>query len=167
MAKKGYQLPAINSQKGPFPPEPGTEGYIAIRWPSVGDMKLYENDYSDFESKFRKVYKDDNTQQANAVWNFAFSIKEKDWVICPSSVSGFLLIGMVISPYISDFDDVIGLYRAKSETFPHMRRVQWLYSVSKNDAKYSKLNKIGQMAASLSHQFTIDELKSMLSTSTN
>ena len=166
VGEKGNQLEAFNSQKGPFPPKPNTEGYIAIGWPAVGDMNMYENDYADYRSKFRKVYPNDNTSQANAAWNFAFEIKQNDWVICPSSATGYLLVGTIISDYIPDFHNDFSFYKITSEVYLHLRKVKWLYVVPKEDARYSKLNKIGMLTVSES-RFHIDELESILNTIEN
>ncbi len=77
VGEKGDQLEAFNSKSGPFPPDPGTEGYIAIGWPAIGDMRLYKDNYLDFVEKFRIVYfnKDERVFKttANMVWNFAFA----------------------------------------------------------------------------------------------
>lgn len=128
-------------------------------------MHLYDGDYADYVSKFRKVYGDDNERvlvtTANMVWNFAFVMKENDWVICPSSATGYLLVGKIIGNYIPDFHDESGMYKNTSEVYLHLRRVRWLYVVSKKDARYSKLNKIGRLTVT-QPDISIDNLKSIL-----
>lgn len=161
VGERGYLLEAFNSQTGPFPPKPNGEGYIAIGWPAVGDMRLYENKYSDYLEKFSKVYPKNNTSQANAAWNFAFEMRKDHWVICPSSATGYLLIGKIISDYIPDFYDEYGFRKLTDEAFLHLRKVQWLYVVSKNDPRYSKINKIGQLTITQPN-ISVDELKSIL-----
>ena len=164
VGEKGYKLPSINSQNGPFPPEPSTEGYIAVGWPAVGDMNLYKNGYADYISKFFKVYKDNNTQQANALWNFAFEIKENDWVISPSAATGYLLIGKIVGSYIPNFhNDDLGFHNTIGEVYLHLRKVEWLYVIPKKDERYSKLNKYSSLTVTQS-SFSIDELKSILNT---
>ncbi len=162
----GDQLEVFNSQKGPFPPDPGVDGYIAIGWPAVGDMELYEGNYADYVEKFRKVYPNDNERvlktQANMPWNFAFSIKEGDFVICPSSATGYLLVGKILAGYMSDFHNEYGLYGFKKRAdFVHLRKVQWLYIVSDRDPRYSKLNRLGQLTVSRP-DISVDDLKSIL-----
>ena len=152
-----------------LPPEPGVEGYIAIGWPAVGDMNLYEGNYADYVSKFRKVYPDDNERvlktKANMVWNFAFSIKPNDFVICPSSATGYLLVGKIIEGYVSDFHNEYGFYGIKTRAdFVHLRKVQWLYIVSEKDPRYSKINRIGQLTVA-QPDISIDDLKSVLNRS--
>ena len=166
VGEKGYQLAAFNSQHGPFPPEPGTEGYIAIGWPAVGDMTLYENNYSDFLSKFRKAYANEDERvlktQANMVWHFAFVMKEGDWVISPASSLGYLLVGEIISNYIPGFYDELDFRKATDEMYLHLRKVRWLYVVPKGSDKYKALCRIGQLTVTRQNKSTIDQLKSML-----
>jgi hypothetical protein len=162
----GYQLPAFNSQKGPFPPKPNTEGYIAIGWPAVGDMNLYENSYTDFRLKFSKVYPTSIPAVANVVWNFAFEMKENDWVICPSAATGYLLVGKIISGYIPDFHNESGLYKFTDEVYLHLRKVNWLYIIPREDARYARLNRIGNLTV-VQPNISIDTLESILNTNDN
>ncbi len=146
----GDQLETFNSKNGPFPPEPGTEGYIAIGWPAVGDMKLYKDDYSDYIEKFRLVYPDKNERvfktKANMAWNFSFKMSDGDWVMCPSSASGYLLVGKIEGDYISNFHGNKSLPKSNIRRgFMHMRKVKWLYVVSRQDRRYEKLHRIGQL----------------------
>src|SRR5690606_21283877 len=79
----GNQLENLNSQNGPFPPEPGSTGYVAIGWPAIGDLRLYENNYPDYIEKFRIVYPHENERAfkttANMPWNFAHKMQDGDW----------------------------------------------------------------------------------------
>ena len=43
--------------------------------------------------------------QANIPWNFAFVMSDGDLVICPSSASGYLLVGKIIGECGGDFDN--------------------------------------------------------------
>jgi hypothetical protein len=169
IGEKGYQLPVFNSQKGPYPPEPDTEGYIAIGWPAVGDMNLYKEDYADFASKYAKVYPDNNKRvlsiNAGMIWNFAYVMKENDWVICPSSATGYLLVGQIIGEYIPDFHDELGFYKASKEVYLHLRKVRWLYVVPADDPRYSQLNKFGVLTV-VQPDISIDQLKTVLNSNT-
>lgn len=141
----GDQLESLNSKSGPFPPEPGSEGYIAIGWPAIGDLRMYKDNYSDFVDKFRVVYPHENNERAfktkaNMPWNFAYSIKINDWILCPSSATGYLLAGKVIGDYESDFHNT-----KKRVDFVHLRKVKWLYIVGASDPRYEKLHRIGQL----------------------
>ncbi len=149
----GYLLPNFNSQIRPYPPIEGDEGLIGIGWGKVGSMKLYESNYKGFETQFFKVYPTEKPIQASEVWRFAFEAKVGDWVISPSAATGFLLVGEIISEYLSDHD---GDY--KLEDFRHVRKVKWSHIISHNDPRYSKLNRIGMLAFSKC-RFSIDEVK--------
>lgn len=141
----GDQLEILNSKSGPFPPEPGSEGYIAIGWPAIGDMRLYKDNYPDYIDKFRVVYPTEHDERtfkttANMPWNFAYTMKQGDWVLCPSSASGYLLAGRLIGDYLPDFHNA-----KKRVDFVHLRKVKWLYVVGASDPRYEKLHRIGQL----------------------
>jgi predicted Mrr-cat superfamily restriction endonuclease len=150
----GDQLEIFNSKKGPFPPEVGTEGMIAMGWPAIGDLRMYANNYLDYVEKFQKLYsKPDESEQAfkrkaNMPWNFAFTIKIGDWVICPASSLGIMMIGSIIGDYEEDFHDGTGLYGRRRADFVHTRKVRWEQVINESDAIYSKLNRIGQLTLS-------------------
>ncbi len=165
---KGDQLEVFNSKNNPFPPEPSTEGYIAIGWSAIGDMRLYKNNYSDYIEKFRIVYphNDERTfkTKANMPWNFAFKMNDGDWVMCPSSASGYLLVGKIEGDYIPNFHGNKSLPRSNERTdFMHLRKVKWLYIVSEKDSRYDKLHRIGQLTVvQPKNVSSVDELKTIL-----
>lgn len=150
VGENGGQLEAFNSKNGPFPPSPGMEGYVAIGWAGMGDLRMFKENYADYLEKFRIVYPNENERvlktQANIPWNFAFVMKEGDYVICPSSVSGYLLVGTVIGNYESDFDNWTSVAKSKTRAdLMHLRRVKWICSLSNDDPRYEKLHRIGQL----------------------
>jgi len=164
----GDQLETFNSKNGPFPPEPGSEGYIAIGWPAIGDMKLYKDNYPDFVEKFRIVYlKKDELERvfktkANMVWNFAYKMKDGDWVMCPSSASGYLLVGKIEGGYINNFHGIRSLPKSNARhDFMHLRKVKWLYVVSEQDSRYEKLHKIGRLTV-VQPDITVESLQAIL-----
>lgn len=167
VGERGDELEAINSKLGPYPPKPGSEGYIAIGWPMVGTMDMYRENYADFVNKFRKCYPYNQDERvvklsANKVWNFAFKMKEGDWVICPSSATKYLLVGQVVSGYIDDFENATGLFGIKTRIdFVHFRKVRWQYIVPAKDPRYSQLNKIG-IGAVTCPDITVDQLLAIL-----
>lgn len=163
---KGDQLKTYNSKSGPFPPKSGTEGYIAIGWSAIGDMKLYRDNYPDYIEKFRIVYPFNSERmfktKANMLWNFAFEMKGGDWVISPSSSSGFLLVGQIIKDYIADFYNQESFPRTGTiRNFRHLRKVKWLHIVPKKDSRYKKLHRIGQLTVT-QPDISADELQRIL-----
>jgi len=161
----GDQLEIFNSKSGPFPPEEETAGYIAIGWPAVGDLRMFKDNYPDFVHKFRVVYPDDSERvfktKANMPWYFAFGVKIGDWIISPCSAQGLLFVGEVIGDYETDFHDEFGLYGKKRPDFVHLRKVLWKFIIPKADARFGKLNRIGQLTVSKPH-ITFDELQNIL-----
>ncbi len=149
VGEHGSDLDAFNSQNGPFPPKPGTEGYVAIGWAAVGDMRMYKRRYHDFLKNFSLIYSYENNRvlntQANIVWNFAFEIKDGDYVISPSSHLGVVLVGLFVGDYESEFNNWQSIFPKKRNDLMHMRKVKWIKSYRKDDDAYKKLNKIGQL----------------------
>lgn len=151
VGERGDHLEAFNSSNGPFPPTPGSDGYIAIGWAGVGDMNMYRNNYPDFVEKFRVLYPNDDERtfktQANMPWYFAFEMQEGDWVLSPSSTSGYLLAGRLVGKYkyevTHDWSSVAKL-KTRSDLL-HIRKVQWLYAIQEDDVRYEKLHRIGQL----------------------
>ena len=154
----GAFLPNFNSQMRPYPPIENDEGFIALGWGDVGTMLMYEKNYSLFESQFFKAFPTCKAIQAGEVWKFAFEAKIGDWVICPSSATKHMLIGEIISEYLTDFDGEFGF-----SNYRHLRKVRWIYSFPENDTRYSQLNNIGMLAFSNS-RFSIDQVKAICET---
>lgn len=152
VGEAGDQLETFNSQAGPFPPEPGTSGYVAIGWAAVGDMRMYAGQYDDYIEKFRIVYPKPDERAfkttANMLWNFAFKIQEGDWVLSPSSTAGYLLAGKIQGGYIPNFHGAKSMPLQGRRDYTNLRKVTWLYAVSDKDPRYAKLHRIGQLAVS-------------------
>lgn len=158
VGERGCFLKNFNSKVRPYPPIEGDEGFIAIGWGDVGSMLIYERDYSLFESQFFKAFPSGQATQSGLIWKFAFEAKIGDWVICPSAATDHMLIGEIISDYLTDFDGEFGF-----SNYRHLRKVRWIYSFSKSDPRYSQLNKIGMLTFSNS-RFSIDDVKAICET---
>jgi len=162
----GDQLETFNSQEGPFPPDPESMGYVAIGWPAIGDMALYANNYADFVEKFRIVYPHDNERtlktKANMVWNFVFKIRDGDWIMSPSSSSGYLLVGVVEGDYISNFHGNRSLPSSNDRRdFVHLRKVKWLHAIRNGDPRYNELHRIGQLTV-VKPDISVERLQEIL-----
>ena len=166
VGERGDQLAAFNSNDGPFPPKPNAMGYVAIGWAKVGDMTMYAGDYNDFRKKFAIVYPNNDERvlstQANRVWSFAFEIKNGDFVICPSSTFGCLLVGNIVDGYMSDYDNWESVAKTKTRAdLLHLRRVRWICAINNDDHRYAKLHRIGQLAV-VNIDMSTEELESIL-----
>ena len=159
VGENGDYLKIFNEQFGPYPPEKGLKGLIAIGWPAVGDMRIYKNKYSDYAENFETVYPS-NRRIANMLWNFAYVMQKGDWVISHSSYSGYVLLGEIIGDYKSDFHDETGLYGKRREDYIHFRKIRWEGYIKTDSKSYQKLPKPGQLTVSKSTA-SIDELKSI------
>lgn len=143
--EKGDQLPALTrAAEASFPPKVGSEGWIAIGWPAIGDMKMWQDDYKTYFLKFQSVYPYSDKRvmatQANIPWYFAFDMKVDDRVICPCSSERLVLIGRISGHYEAHW----GTQGVRAD-FVHFRRVQWLHVIQSKDARYRRLNRIGQL----------------------
>jgi restriction system protein len=152
VGEHGNQLEIFNSKHGPFPPRKGSEGYIAIGWPAIGDLRMFEDNYIDYISKFRIVYGDSSERvfktKANMPWNFAFEMSKGDWAICPCAANDLLLIGEIIGDYDTDYHGGLELDGKKRPDFVHIRQVVWQEIISYDDERYHELNRIGQLTVS-------------------
>ena len=169
----GDQLEVFNSVEGPFPPEPDREGYIAIGWPAVGDMRVYTtgsapcSSYACFVEHFRTIYGPNYEREqafkaaANMIWNFAAKMKEGDWVMCPSSATGWMLIGEVAGPYETDFHLGSRFYGMRRIDLVHLRRVRWRHAIGADDPRYKQLNRVGQLTLAQPKNIDIDEVREM------
>lgn len=153
VGERGSQLAAFNTEYGPFPPKPNTDGYVAIGWAGIGDMLTYKNRYNAFRENFSIAYPDDNERvlstQANMVWNFSYEILDGDYVVSPSSESGVLLVGQFTGEYLSDFNNHSTVAPSKTrKDLLHLRKVRWLAAIQDDDNRYGELNRIGQLTVS-------------------
>lgn len=164
----GDQMEIFNSKHGPFPPAPGAEGYIAIGWPAIGDLRMFRENYPEYVERFRVQYFEEGMAErvfktkANMPWYFAFTMQVGDWVICPASAFDLLLVGEIIGEYESDFHDESGLYGKRRPDFVHMRKVRWNYIIERTDPLYSQLHRIGQLTVSRP-DLSMNDLKKILS----
>jgi predicted Mrr-cat superfamily restriction endonuclease len=143
----GSELAAFNAECGIFPPNPGSIGYIAIGWAAIGDMRLYKNQPERFAAAFQMLYPHSTKVWLNEVWNFAYVMKDGDFVISTSKNQGYLLVGRVVGEYQSDYDNWESIAKKKTRAdLMHLRRVQWLYVIEKSDPMYQLINKSARMA---------------------
>lgn len=170
----GDQLKVLNSKAGPFPPETEREGWIAIGYPALGDLRMFENNYERFEYAFEAVYKfpeyEGQTRQSwgvrrNQCWRFLTELKVGDAIVAPSSDLGVVLIGKVTGDYHPNFHNELDLSERRWIDLVHFRPVLWLQTIEQSDPRYSSVNRIGQLTLS-KLTLTVGELNQIL-TSTN
>jgi hypothetical protein len=150
VGEKGDALEAFNSKAGPFPPQPGTKGYIAIGWPQIGNLTMYEGNHDDYAKNFAKLYNPWGRPQAKAIvaampWKFAFDMKLDDWVISPSSFHGVILIGQISGDYEANYENKLGFPERRRPDYVHIREVVWKYIVPKTDSRYPKFSGLGKL----------------------
>lgn len=153
VGERGSELAAFNSNNGPFPPKPGAEGFVAIGWAAVGDMRMYKSRYQEFLKNFSILYPNENKRvlstQANMVWNFAYEIAEGDYVVSPSSELGVLLVGRFIGDYKSDFYNWETVAPSKKRLdLMHIRTVRWIAALKEDDPRFKEIHRIGLLTVS-------------------
>ena len=114
------------------------EGYIAIGWRELGDMTKVKN-----QDKIRKMYEqaypaDSLSKTSNAVamlykFRFVFAIGEK--VVTYNPDTREYLIGEISSDYYYSPGEI--------EDHAHLREVEWLGRVSRDDLSLSARNTLG------------------------
>ena len=163
----GGQLEVFNSKAGPFPPEPGTKGHIAIGWPRVGDMVMHAGNYDDYAKKFGLVYPkytraNTRAAAANIPWKFAFEMKIGDWVVSPCSAHDLILVGQVTGDYEADFANDLGLDPEKRRLdYVHVREVVWTHKIERIDSRFKELSGWGQLTL-FKPSITVEKLKAIL-----
>jgi hypothetical protein len=150
VGEKGDALKEFNSKAGPFPPQPGTKGYIAIGWPQIGNLTMYEGNYADYAEKFARLYNSSGTPQAKAIvaampWKFAFDMKVDDWVISPSSFHRVILIGQISGDYEANYENKLGFPESRRTNYVHTREVVWKYRIEKPDSRYLQFSGLGKL----------------------
>ena len=167
VGESGDQLEVFNSRLGPFPPNEGTEGCIAIGWPDIGDLRMYKGRYDDYVRNFRVLYSEHYTAtkvlmtQANMPWYFAFDMKQGERIIAPCASHGLLLVGEISGDYETDFHNQSGFYGKRRPDFVHLRKVRWDYVIPRADQRYDQLHRIGQLTLSRPN-IEFDELQRVL-----
>lgn len=94
------------------------KGIMAIGWPQLGDLSVY-NDKEELTRKMQEVYGGDSSYKNNvlAVWQFANGMTPDDVIFVKRGRSEILGYGVVTSDYV--FDD-------KMDTeYPNIRKVDW------------------------------------------
>jgi predicted Mrr-cat superfamily restriction endonuclease len=166
----GDQLEHFNAITALFPPEPGSSGWIAIGWPALGSLDIYKGDLPRYNIAYERAYpypeKEGQTSQAyalrkNQAWRFAHETRVGDAIIAPCSGSNLVLVGEIIGPYASNFSNELGLSENRWIDLVHLRPVRWNHVIVRGDARYSAINRIGQLTFS-KVKMTVSELNAIL-----
>jgi restriction system protein len=112
---------------------------VAIGWPEMGDVSDLKT-REQFKVRYRESYPDDSPGRvpvnAGQVYRFAREIGEGDYVLTYIKASRELLVGLADGPYEYRIDTFPEHYR-------HIRRVQWLKRVSRDNFSAPARNSLG------------------------
>lgn len=154
---QGSQFTLFNRTQ-PFPPKPGSRGFIALGWSGVGDMSAYENDYASFQKAFERLYGEKHSKSkvpkrslsiaAGKVWTFFSEISIGDGVLTAVTEDRYrraLLLGKVIGEYQFDGYPVEGgpLFPGRRADLAHFREVHWEIVIEEKEEKalYKEMSK--------------------------
>lgn len=112
---------------------------VAIGWTEMGDVSALKKREA-FKQRYREVYPEHSDGRVNVnasqVYRFARQIKEGDFVLTYIKDSREVLIGVADGPY-----------EYRTDIFPddycHVRRVNWLTRVSRDDFSSTARNSMG------------------------
>ena len=94
------------------------KGIMAIGWPELGDLNLYD-DKADITQRLQELNENDSSFKMSvlAVWQFAHDVKPGDIVFVKKGRTEILGRGQVLSGYV---------YDEEKQEYPHYHQVQWM-----------------------------------------
>lgn len=117
---------------------PIENGYVAIGWQAVGDLRQYP-DRESFKLALTQQYPDRKTGsrpvEAGILYRFTYEIKQGDIVIYPSKHDRMINIGRFKGEYEHLPDNL--------DEYPNRRPVEWLGHFPRNEFSQSALGEIG------------------------
>lgn len=133
------------------------ENVVAIGWAKLGDVSNLKT-RDDVKRSYREVYPEDSSGRvsvnAGQVYRFAQEIQESDYVLTYIKSSREVLIGLVESPY-EHVDD------AYLDHYAHVRHVNWLKKVSRDDFGPRARNSMGSTLTVFNLDDYLDQIHSL------
>lgn len=117
---------------------PLEQGYVAIGWSALGDLRQYSNREA-FKEALAAHYPEKKVGSrpvdAGILFRFAHEMRAGDFVVYPSKHDRMVNIGRFTGALIHVADD--------PDEYPNRRQVEWLGHFPRNDFSQSALNEIG------------------------
>lgn len=134
------------------------ERVVAIGWDLMGDVTGLKG-REDFKERYRETNPDETSENrlvvnAGQVYRFAREIEEGHYILTYLKASREVLIGVVAGPYEYRDDAFLGHYY-------HVRRVQWLKSVSRDGFSPAARNSLGSTLTVFSVRDHLDEIHAL------
>lgn len=118
---------------------PVEEGYVAIGWPELGDLRAIGPDREAFKAALVATGRDPTDAavpvQAGVMWRFVHEMRPGDVVVYPSKHDRMVNIGR--------FNDGTDHVENDPDGYPDRRRVEWLVHLPRSDFSQSALHEIG------------------------
>jgi restriction system protein len=115
------------------------KGYIALGWDRMGDLNKLSADREAYKSKVIECYPEYKPGsipgQAGQLFRFTHEMKTGDIVAYPSKRDRQVHIGKIVGPYKYD--------PSLEQSFPNLRKVDWLKSVPRTSFTQGALYEIG------------------------
>jgi restriction system protein len=126
---------------------------VAIGWRKMGDMSSFRT-RDEFKERVREVYPDESTRQASSsagqTLRFVCQMQEGDYVLTYRKATRELLIGALTGQYEHNPGLLPG--------YPHVRRVSWLKTVSRDDFSTGARNSLGSLLSVFNVDAHLDEI---------
>ncbi|MEE8074754.1 MAG: restriction endonuclease [Candidatus Binatia bacterium] len=112
---------------------------VAIGWREIGDLRSTKT-REEIKARYRQAYPDHSEKHvisgASQLFRFAYEIAEGDLVLTPIKATREVLVGKIAGPYAFDS-------KRMSVKYPHIRPVEWMRKVSRDDFTLPARNSIG------------------------
>lgn len=136
-----------------------TNPCVAIGWHKVGDFSKIKNDREGFKEALVKAYPETKIgaipTSAGMLYRFTHEMQIGDMVVYPSKQDKHIHIGEIVGPYEYDPDMI--------DSYPNIRRVKWIKSVSRSDLSQGALYEIGSALSLFQVKNYADEFLAVLS----
>ncbi len=118
------------------------EKVVAIGWGAMGDLSDLKT-REQFKERYKEIYPDHSNRRVNPntgqVYRFACAIQEGDYALTYIKDSREVLIGLVKGPYEYKPD----IFDNISQDYPHIRQVEWLKRISRDDFSAAASSSMG------------------------
>lgn len=109
------------------------QNVVAIGWAEMGDCSSLRT-RAEFRERYTRSYPDDTNKwriglQSGQIYRFAREMRTGDFVLTPDSPRREIMIGKVTG----DYSYAPGAVSDEDESYPHVHRVEWLQTVSRDE----------------------------------
>ncbi len=115
------------------------QGYIALGWPEMGDLRQVPKDREAFKTRAADCYPDAKPGAipvyAGQLYRFLYEVKPNDLVVYPSKRDSQVHLGRVTGDY--RYSPCV------NQQYPHLRPIRWLKAIPRTQFSQGALYEIG------------------------